>query len=1089
MVINPSDVSQTPMKLLADFLNHGILPFHGRVSELVTIIRFWRGVLESDHLRCLLVEGEAGVGKSRLTQEAIRQIELANGIVVALKLYPESTAAIAPLVAQALWRNSRLHRLLRGDVPETLAGCADALRRIARLRPTMIVVEDVHLLAGATLREFAQLVDSIADEPIALCATARSVDYSAQAILAAKPLQKLSLQGLNNAEISSIWQSLFGVLPAPDTLAVVATETLGNALAIRAALQGAVKMGAIQQLHNGDWEVDTIFQQAVRRNAQALSDGLTIQLTEAERAAAECLASLGEVFSAEAAELVIHPQIVQSLAFNGVLHELPTPKRPLPGLGRSSAMPYAFTHSLVHRGLLDAGRFPVDAVLKMLSDSVPLYSILPFRLLLNPPGGTTERDEWLRSLPLEQLRFAINNILRVSVELDVTADWPFALTVCQVAQLLLEINASRFSTEELRQHRVNALARKLTLLRRELDSQHHQETLQALLDLTQEPLPDTLAIFRIIAIAQLNWVHTNDRAESERLLNEVLALGQRFPLLRSERLYAICLRDFCQIAIEHHAHGTARQIEVEYQRIQHDVQVPENIRRIALVNIGPYLLMLFDSPEELARRITLHQQITVAATDFERTVLDSITPYFYWELGELEQMMEVLHKTMGKFKARGMMRTYYNRTLLLAKAKAIMGELSMEQLIEWFSQHIAACAAEQLFDLVNEANTGFDLLPVSLLLGRSDLFCNKPIPAGIALRLPLHFKIILGLEQPTPTYAKDELVLLNKQIIRLEDVIRFRAAIMAARDSEIGPLKRPISTPLQGEAVAAFRNLLDWLVTRRLDSLLRLLLSDYAGLLSVRQLAAYRKQADAIAINRSNAARPKSEKDHRLAVTMLGKIEVRPVDPNSLPIQPRGARQKAFLGTMVANEIMGGRLERDEFLEAAGIEVDYDDPKLARDAVNSAIYRLRDLVGHDGILTDRETPRLNLELLRVDLIETEAALREATEALQRGRPARARDAAIRALELTGGEVPFPTLYNGLFEALRDDFENRLRSVVLRTTTLALREGDAEGAESLVGRAWNMLPGDDEVGELYCRTLEVLDRRADAERVRRKMEAV
>lgn len=1076
------------MKSLADFLNHGILPFHGRGSELATIIRFWRGVLESDNLRCLLVEGEAGVGKSRLTQEAIRQIESENGIVVALKLYPESTAAIAPLVAQALWRDSRLHRLLRGDVPETLAGCADALRRIARLRPTMLVIEDIHLLAGATLREFAQLVDSIADEPIALYAAARPLDYPAHTILAAKPLQKLPLQGLGNTEIGSIWQSLFGALPAPDTLAVVATETLGNALAIRAALQGAVKMGAMQQSQHGVWEVEPIFQQSVRRNAQALSDSLTIHLTEEERTAAEQLASLGEIFSAEAAELVVNQQVVQSLAFNGVLHELPTPKRPLPGLGRSSAMPYAFTHSLVHRGLLDVGRFPIGPVLEMLCGSVPLYSILPFRLLLNPPGGTAERDALLRSLPLEQLRLSIDNTFRVSVELDVTADWPFAITVWQVANLLLETNANRFSTEELHQRRANALARKLTLLRRELDSQHHQETLQGLLDLTQEPLPDSLAIFRIIAIAQLNWIHTDDRAESERLLNELLALGQRFPLLRSERLYAICLRDFCQIAIEHQDYPTARRIEAEYQQIQQDSNVPENVRRTALVNIGPYLLMLFDSPEELAHRIRLHQQIAAAATDFERMVLDSITPYFYWEIGEIEQMVEVLNRTMQAFKARGMMRTYYNRALLLAKAKAIMGELSMEELMEWFAQHIAACAAEQLFDLVKEANTGLDLLPVSLLLGRSDLFFNKPIPADIALRLPSSLKVMVGLASPTTNYANDEFGLLHHQVIRLEDIVRFRAAVMVARNGETTPLKQPLSAPVQGEAAAAFRKLLDWIAARRLDSLLLLLLRDYAGLLSVRQLAAYRKQAEAIATERSNGAEPKGEEDHRLVVTMLGKIEVRPLDPNSPPVQPRGARQKAFLGTMVANELMGGRLERKEFLEAAGIEIDYDDPKLARDAVNSAIYRLRDLVGHDGILTDRETPRLNLELLRVDLIEAESLLREAADALQRGRPARARDAAIRALELIRGEVPFPTLYDGLFEALRDDLENRLRSVVLQATTLALREGDAEGAESLVGRAWGMLPGDDEIGELYCRALEALDRRADAERVRRKMEA-
>ena len=270
--------------------------------------------------------------------------------------------------------------------------------------------------------------------------------------------------------------------------------------------------------------------------------------------------------------------------------------------------------------------------------------------------------------------------------------------------------------------------------------------------------------------------------------------------------------------------------------------------------------------------------------------------------------------------------------------------------------------------------------------------------------------------------------------------------------------------------------------------MLLLLLRDYAGLLSVRQLAAERKRAEGIAAERNNAAQPSQDQDHRMMVTMIGRIEVRPADPSAMPARPRGARQKSLLGTMVANELMGGRLARSEFLQAAGIEVDHNDPKLARDAVNSAIYRLRDIVGHDGIVTDHEIPRLNLDVVRVDLLDAASLLRNATEALQHGRPARARDAAIRALQHIQGEVPFPTLYEGLFEELRDDLENRLRLVVLRTATQALREGDAEGAESLAGPAWGMLPGDDEIGELYCRALEAQGRRADAERVRKLMEA-
>ena len=85
---------------------------------------------------------------------------------------------------------------------------------------------------------------------------------------------------------------------------------------------------------------------------------------------------------------------------------------------------------------------------------------------------------------------------------------------------------------------------------------------------------------------------------------------------------------------------------------------------------------------------------------------------------------------------------------------------------------------------------------------------------------------------------------------------------------------------------------------------------------------------------------------------MLGKVEVTP--SGGEPLQPRGARQKSFLAAMVAAEMLTKPLERNEFLQAVGIEIDWDDPKLARDAVNSALYRLRELVGADAIISPQK---------------------------------------------------------------------------------------------------------------------------------------
>jgi len=53
-------------KNLLDFLNHGILPFVGRDSELERLVRFWSSTIDAGGLRTALLVGEAGIGKSRL---------------------------------------------------------------------------------------------------------------------------------------------------------------------------------------------------------------------------------------------------------------------------------------------------------------------------------------------------------------------------------------------------------------------------------------------------------------------------------------------------------------------------------------------------------------------------------------------------------------------------------------------------------------------------------------------------------------------------------------------------------------------------------------------------------------------------------------------------------------------------------------------------------------------------------------------------------------------------------------------------------------------------------------------------------------
>lgn len=211
---------------------------------------------------------------------------------------------------------------------------------------------------------------------------------------------------------------------------------------------------------------------------------------------------------------------------------------------------------------------------------------------------------------------------------------------------------------------------------------------------------------------------------------------------------------------------------------------------------------------------------------------------------------------------------------------------------------------------------------------------------------------------------------------------------------------------------------------------------------------------------------------------MLGSIEAQ--TPDGTIMQIRGGRLRLLLGLLVADRMLARPLGHREFCRIAGGE---EDAERARKTMNGAVMRLRETVGEDTIMTDGETPSLNLELVDVDLLEALRLMREAGDAMRARLLARALSAVREALDIWNGDVPFPTLYQSFFEAAREDFESGLRTTTMTVARALLAEDDPAGAENLLRRATAILPGDAEIAELLIAALERSGRKTDAERLR------
>ena len=1063
------------MTALDEFLDRGSLPFVGREGELERIVGFWRGALHGDEMRVLVVEGEAGVGKSRLVAEAADRIAAERGTVVHAKLYAELTTAIAPLLFEALERTDLGRQIARAD--EGLAAAAAVLRRLARLRPTILIIEDIHLLAGAPVRELVQLLEAIEDEPVAVMLTARTQDHSARRVLERWPLETLTLGVLEPAEIAALWSRLFGAGSGSDAVAQLADATLGNPLALRSALRGVLRKEALRRDDRGEWRAEPSFAVVAERGATSLVEGMLVAFTDADRAAAASLAALGEVFSREAADHMLDAATIERLVAGGLLHELSTLKSPLPGLRRSASLPYAYAHSLVHRAVADDAEPEVARLVELVAEAAPLHSIEPFAHI----AAAAERP----AVDLDVTRAAIDVALAVALELDKTSDWALAMTAHRAAARLFELSEQSWTADERRERALAIAARTLALMRRQMTSDEYGEALdryEALL----EDLPPELAWHRLtasIALARRRYLLAG-YAAGRAVYDDVRAIVAERPELRVHQQYVLVLQSFAQFAAENDDTSMRREIEREYRELMDDRRIDASHRTLARTQVPPYLLTLFESAEELDERERMYAELKELERDpspMARLLVHAMLPSepaYLARTGRIDELVALVDGRLELLRAQGMLVVHFYFRLYRLWADVLLGADADEIL-----GRLRTLAGELRGPGAAHGGASDIARLVSAALIRGDVELAGAIVSEHAIdaaTLPTGAAPLLGLAE---RFSLDEAFAgLAEPLIEIDGLVALRARLEALREAS---LTSQLTNQQVNRARTALTRALEWLEARRLDVILRSLLDAFGDRLAAKDLASWRKRAASIASAREAERAPAAE-SARLRISMLGRIEIRRPGETE-PVQPRGARQKSFLGAMVAREVLARPLERDEFLEAAGIERS-DDPKLARDAVNSAIYRLRDVIGHDSLLTDEDTPRLNMDLIDVDLVDAVRRVRGAEDALRRGSLALASRSMLEALEIMRGDVPFPALYETFFEAMREDVETRLRAATLAVARRLLAERDAGGAEAILERAFGSTPDDEEIAELYCESLESQGRRTEAERVRRRIEA-
>ena len=597
-------------------------------------------------------------------------------------------------------------------------------------------------------------------------------------------------------------------------------------------------------------------------------------------------------------------------------------------------------------------------------------------------------------------------------------------------------------------------------------------------------------------------------------LNKVLEL---YPDIAIDTSYIYVLESLAQHAHSNGDIDTMRTVQERTMALLDHPDLHELSRQAAIRRILPSLMKFFETPEELRMReesIPLIEQFHPETDPYYGTAKIQLLGL----TGRLSQALELSDLVIRQAKDRGLMMNFF-----LCHNWRIIGEvgtggssisrmvdetrliLDSEESTENNPQYAFNAAGSLLIagfltGNVKESIEGIKLLGVEItdftpgfqfmldiLLNRNPELKDMHIPAQLnrvyfrksVLRAWMH---IATLKDSSEASALDNIVeavtdILRSPILQIYDLLTGQGTMNLWKRTTTMPL------PVSLKALFCERSLrgLEWLIERELYACMEPLCLHLEELGETDKAKEWRsKIVESVPAPHIPV---ELEEPQEIQISMLGTIRVAMPSESFAPI--RGVRIRTLLGLMVADHMIPTKLNPNEFLAIAGGAE--SDPEHARKKKNMAVVRLREIIGHDAIITSGPTPQLNLDLLQVDLLQLDSLVHRAQTALRQDAFVRALPLIHEALDIFNGEVPFPTLYEDFFEAVRGDFEYRLRNTIIGIGKGMLNMGDATGAEPLLRRALTALPGDEEIAELLGTVFEHTGNRIEAERIRMKMQ--
>jgi DNA-binding SARP family transcriptional activator len=161
------------------------------------IVDFCQVAPEASGLRCLLVHGN--VRQERLMESVTPILRNAHQVILHLKFYPESTNQILSALTKTLMDYNHAHNLLKNELDGTMGAILLSIRRLTRIRITVLVVEGIDVLGKKKVGELVRILENLASERLSVILVSESASpvdgtafypYLVDTVTLASPMQR-----------------------------------------------------------------------------------------------------------------------------------------------------------------------------------------------------------------------------------------------------------------------------------------------------------------------------------------------------------------------------------------------------------------------------------------------------------------------------------------------------------------------------------------------------------------------------------------------------------------------------------------------------------------------------------------------------------------------------------------------------------------------------------------------------------------------------------------------------------------------------------------------------------------------------------